>query len=310
MKINKSYKLNASFLCSYCGHKKVRSFCNLSSKINQRNVDYYVCKKCGAIIQLPYPDSEVLQKYYESYFDIKQTLNSGYLTENQYTSHKTERDKTLAELKFDKERIKNGINVELGCANGLFLRYLTENGSTKTLGIDVSHSLLKEAEQRLINAQIISFEDENNITEDFFDNKNIQLLCASSLEKISNCSVDNLYMFHLMEHSENPQLLMEQAAKVLKNDGILILEVPVSGIISSFFQSKWRFLMPDEHLNIPSVRSVKILAKQNGFKVCSLTRFGSGVTSGTAPKIIKNIADKLAKLFKFGDRAAFLLIKK
>ena len=66
--------------------------------------------------------------------------------------------------------------------------------------------------------------------------------------------------------------------------------------------------MPDEHLNIPSVRSVKILAKQNGFKVCSLTRFGSGVTSGTAPKIIKNIADKLAKLFKFGDRAAFLLI--
>ena len=117
-------------------------------------------------------------------------------------------------------------------------------------------------------------------------------------------------MFHLMEHSEKPQLLMEQAAKVLKNDGILILEVPVSGIISSFFQSKWRFLMPDEHLNIPSVRSVKILAKQNGFKVCSLTRFGSGVTSGTAPKIIKNIADKLAKLFKFGDRAAFLLIKK
>ena len=66
--------------------------------------------------------------------------------------------------------------------------------------------------------------------------------------------------------------------------------------------------MPDEHLNIPSVRSIKALAKHYGFSVSSMIRFGSGVTSGTAPKMVKKIADRLAKKFRVGDRAAFLLI--
>jgi hypothetical protein len=62
-------------------------------------------------------------------------------------------------------------------------------------------------------------------------------------------------------------------------------------------------------LNIPSVRSIKALAKHYGFSVSSMIRFGSGVTSGTAPKMVKKIADRLAKKFRVGDRAAFLLIK-
>ncbi len=307
-KINKSV---SSFLCPYCMTKKERFFCQSESKINHRKVNYYCCKKCKAIIQFPYPNPEVLQQYYESYFDIKQTLNSGYLTENQYNSLKAERDKTLKELGFDRKRIESGVNAELGCANGLFLRYLAENGSTKTLGIDVSNSLLQEAIRRLSNARIVDREQEiTEIGNDFFTNGNILLFCDSSLEKLPENSVDNLYMFHLLEHTVEPGKLMQQANKVLKKDGVFILEVPVSGVVSSFFHDKWRFLMPDEHLNIPSVLSIKTLAKQNGFLLKSITRFGSGVTSGTTVKIIKNIADKTAKIFKIGDRAAFMFIKK
>ena len=304
--MNKINRTTNSFLCPYCGCKKEAFYCNLSSKINQRKVNYYKCCKCKALIQFPYPDKEVLQKYYESYFDIKQTLNAGYLTENQYNSLKAERNQTLQELKFDKERIRKGINVELGCANGLFLRYLAEYGGTKVLGIDVSFSLLEEAQKRLDNALLIS---SNQVFDASISCNNIQLLCDESLSSIAENSVDNLYMFHLMEHAVKPDELMKQAAFVLKKDGILVLEVPVSGFISSFFRAGWRFLMPDEHLNIPSVRSVKALAKQNGFSVCSMIRFGSGVTSGTAPKMVKKIADRFAKKFRFGDRAAFLLIK-
>jgi SAM-dependent methyltransferase len=290
--------------------KKERFFCQSESKINHRKVNYYCCKKCAAIIQSPYPNPEILQKYYESYFDIKQTLNSGYLTENQYNSLKSERDKTLKELGFDKKRIESGINVELGCANGLFLRYLAENGSTKTLGIDVSHSLLQEACRRLEKAKIVDCLQTVNIDKDFFANEKILLSCESSLEKLPESSVDNLYMFHLLEHTVEPGGVIQQASKVLKKDGVFVLEVPVSGVVSSFFHDKWRFLMPDEHLNIPSVRSVKTLARQNGFLLKSITRFGSGVTSGTTARFIKNIADKTAKIFKFGDRAAFMFIKK
>ena len=87
--MNKINRTTNSFLCPYCGCKKEVFYCNLSSKINQRKVNYYKCCKCKALIQFPYPDKEVLQKYYESYFDIKQTLNAGYLTENQYKIKET-----------------------------------------------------------------------------------------------------------------------------------------------------------------------------------------------------------------------------
>ena len=303
--MNKMNETTNSFLCPYCGCKKELFYCNLSSKINQRKVNYYKCNDCGAVIQFPYPSKDVLQKYYESYFDIKQTLNAGYLTENQYNSLKAERNQTLEELKFDKERIKKGINVELGCANGLFLRYLTEYGGTKVLGIDVSYPLLEEAQKRLDSALLIS----SNQIFDTDISCNVQLLCDESLSAITENSVDNLYMFHLMEHAVKPDELMKQAAFVLRKGGILVLEVPVSGLISSFFRSRWRFFMPDEHLNIPSVRSIKVLAKHYGFSICSMIRFGSGITSGTAPKMVKKIADRLAKKFRIGDRAAFLLIK-
>ena len=303
--MNKMNETTNSFLCPYCGCKKELFYCNLSSKINQRKVNYYKCNDCGAVIQFPYPSKDVLQKYYESYFDIKQTLNAGYLTENQYNSLKAERNQTLEELKFDKERIKKGINVELGCANGLFLRYLTEYGGTKVLGIDVSYPLLEEAQKRLDSALLIS----SNQIFDTSISCNVQLLCDESLSAITENSVDNLYMFHLMEHAVKPYELMKQAAFVLRKGGILVLEVPVSGLISSFFRSRWRFFMPDEHLNIPSVRSIKVLAKHYGFSICSMIRFGSGITSGTAPKMVKKIADRLAKKFRIGDRAAFLLIK-
>lgn len=307
--MNKSEQSACSFFCPYCGGGREHFFCSLSSKINRRNVNYYVCKKCSAVIQFPYPDKKILNEYYESYFEIKQKLNAGYLTENQYSSLKYERDKTFAELGFDKERIKNGVNAELGCANGFFLRYLKENGGINILGIDTSHSLLKAAQQQL-NAQIISENSLQNTDNIFCGNERIQLVCASSLNEMAQNSVDNLYMFHLMEHSAEPDVLMKQAACVLKKDGVFILEVPVSGVVSFFFRDKWRFLMPDEHLNIPSVRSVRILAEHYGFSIMSMIRFGSGVTSGTAPRLIKKIADKSAKAFKFGDRAAFLLIRK
>lgn len=306
--MSKSDEAASSFLCPYCGGGKARFFCNVSSKINRRNVNYYVCKKCNAVIQFPYPDKKIVSEYYETYFEIKQKLNAGYLTENQYDSLKNERDKTFAELGFDKKRIKNRLNVELGCANGFFLRYLEESGAVHILGIDTSRSLLETAQQQL-EAQIISedlLHDMNNI---FCSSEHIRLVCASSLNGIAQNSVDNLYMFHLMEHSEEPNILMRQAAYILKKDGIFVLEVPVSGAVSSFFHDKWRFLMPDEHLNIPSVRSVKILAKQYCFSIRSMIRFGSGITAGTAPRMIKKIADTSAKAFRFGDRAAFLLIK-
>ena len=84
----------------------------------------------------------------------------------------------------------------------------------------------------------------------------------------------------------------------------------ISGIVSTFFKKEWRFLMPDEHLHIPSLKGIKILLKEFNFEIIGQTRFGSGYTSGSIPNIFKMFFDKFGKIFSYGDRATFLTILK
>src|SRR5688572_5420637 len=93
-------------------------------------------------MQWPLPDNDKILAYYATYFSIKHAMNPGYLDDSQYEGLRRERDMTLREIGFPKERIATGRNIELGCANGHFLRYLVEYGSMSTTGIDISRELL------------------------------------------------------------------------------------------------------------------------------------------------------------------------
>ena len=147
-------------------------------------------------------------------------MNPGYLQESQYLTFKEERLKTLNELQFPFENIANANNVELGCANGFFLRLLNELGSTHTTGIDISKTMLESIQLpqcRLING---------------------------SLADISGNSVDNLYLFNVLEHARDVEDLFAQAHRIMKNDAYLIIEVPVVGIIAHFHAKIGAFSCP------------------------------------------------------------------
>ena len=68
--------------------------------------------------------------------------------------------------------------------------------------------------------------------------------------------------------------------------------------------------MPDEHINIPSIKGLKTLLSGYGLKIIGYTRFGSGFTKGMIPNFIKYFFDFFVKLLKIGDRGTFLVIKK
>lgn len=213
-------------------------------------------------------------------------MNPGYLDEASYAALARERDLTLSEIGFPEGRIARGRNVELGCANGLFVRYLAERGSGSIVGLDVSESLLSLA-RALPGVGEARF-------------------VRGSLSALPDDSCDTLFMFNVLEHSPDVSGLVADASRVLSRGGLAVIETPVSGVVSRAFGRRWRHLMPIEHLAIPSARALFALCAGNGLRPLGSTRFGSGLSAGSAPRALKRSLDALAKKFAFGDRMCAL----
>jgi SAM-dependent methyltransferase len=269
--------------CAFCGDKELLKFAEKKSPITGKKVFYYRCLNCSSVHQHPLPKTSVVEKYYENYLKIKGEMNPGYLEEKNKLAFFCERDKTLSEIGFDASLFKNGKNVEIGCATGDFLEYMSLNGAKHITGVDTSSALIKKI--KIKGAKVIK----------------------GDISKMKNKSIDNLFAFNVLEHIPDVEQTMEEYSGKLANDGVIVLELPISGFISGFFKSEWRFLMPDEHLHIPSEKGLKIFLKRYGFKIRGRTRFGSGFTKGSINDTVKSLLDCLVKIFKLGDRGAFLI---
>ena len=161
-------------MCPFCKSTTIFKKISLFSKILDKNIIYNLCKKCRSINQEDIPDLSEIKKYYESYIEVKSEMNPGYLSNSNLDSFFNERDKTMREIGFDLVNIVNGTNLELGCANGHFLRYLKEHKATDITGIDISQRLL-----------------------DSIDIEGVKLLLGD-LSLISPSSVDNLFLFNVL----------------------------------------------------------------------------------------------------------------
>ncbi len=271
-------------ICKFCGSDKNRKVLRVKSKIDSNIYSYYICRKCGSIYQYPIPTSSEIESYYNNYYEIKQKMNPGYLTRGHREQFFKEREQTLKDISFPFERLQVKNSVELGSANGEFLYYLKERGAKDITGLDISKTLIES-----INIDGVKLQH-------------------GDLSVIENGSVDNLYLFHVLEHTGIDEVL-NNIVRVIRDDSVIIIEVPLAGLVSGFFSERWRFLMPNEHLNIPTLKGIKILFKKYNLKIIKMRRFGSGFTSGMIAPTFKRLFDFLAKKFSLGDRAAFLLRK-
>ena len=264
--------------CPFCNSTKYKKNYLIKSQISGKRVDYYKCKKCKSIKQIPTPDKKTIEDYYSKYKQIKEIMHPGYLIQSNKNILFNERKKSLEEIKFNITNIIDKENLEFGCANGAFLYYLKNHGAKSITGIDLSSQLINEIEDSSFN------------------------LKTGDLSQIEKKSVDNLFMFNILEHVLDFEKELLLGKDILKDGGNFIIELPLAGFVSKSFGKKWRFLLPDEHINIPSYKGLKKIFKRHNIKIIGKTRFGSGYTLGMIHPKQKKIADYLAKQFNYGDR--------
>ena len=79
-------------------------------------------------------------------------------------------------------------------------------------------------------------------------------------------SFDAVVMNHVIEHVHAPVELMEEARRLIKPGGMLILNTPnAESQEHGIFKDRWFSLDPPRHLHLFSPRSLSLLARSSGF---------------------------------------------
>jgi 2-polyprenyl-3-methyl-5-hydroxy-6-metoxy-1,4-benzoquinol methylase len=237
------------------------------------------CKHCGLVQRNPQPDkNEILSRYSSVYG--KDYLSYELANEAAFLKLQQLALKDAGFAKIEKTlfaKVTHPAILDIGCATGALIAYLRDNGWHVT-GVEISPSADYAKNERKLDVRNIPLE-ENHFTSNSFD-----VILAS----------------HLIEHLNDPKTFLEETYRILKPNGVIFITTPdISGFQSRLFGSRWRSAIFD-HLYLFSRYTLKKMLKTVGFKIETCRSWG-GLAAGVAPKLVKKIADFLAKRLNCGD---------
>jgi len=144
----------------------------------------------------------------------------------------------------DKFSKKKGIVLDVGCSTGVMLDLFKERG-WKTWGVEPSKSG-KVAKKK-----------GHNIRKDYFER------C-----QLPENHFDLIILNHVLEHMDNPVKSLKKVRRLLKKGGIVLVDVPNVGSLSSIILGdRWPFLLPNEHKYQFTKDSLSNVFKEAGLKV-------------------------------------------
>lgn len=233
-------------ICPICSNKMKYIF-------KKFGYNFYQCHNCKFGKFYPLPDKKkILRRYSDEYF------SNEYL--KSYGSTIDSANKILVNSRFDyiDKLLKNNYIMtqnkkkllDIGCGGGFLLKNFSQKG-WDVFGIDIISSSVRYVNEVLkLPAAQTNFEDypkyefENNFGK-----------------------FDLITLTDALEHFFDPISVLEKIYYILKDNGILFLNVPnVKSISFKFIGKEWAIISPLEHISYFSATSLKILLEEIGFK--------------------------------------------
>ncbi len=188
------------------------------------------CKNCGLVINPWKVNQEICCKLGKKY----QNLGLAFEYESKW------RDlRFIDKLKIIQSYKKSGTLLDVGCGPGVFLEMAKE--VYDCYGVDINFGHCQKAKEKgvlnIFNGTLKNAKFENN----FFD---------------------VIIALNVLEHIPSPMNELKEINRVLKKDGILMLEIPnIQSIWFKLFRKKWRQFLPDHYFYFSPDTITKYLQK-------------------------------------------------
>ena len=142
--------------------------------------------------------------------------------------------------------------IEIGSNDGTFLKYIKELSNINVLGVDPSKFMCDLANKKGVKTY-------NN----FFNFENSKKI------KKRYKNFDILYAANVFNHVDNPDNFLKGCSQVLKNEGLIVLEVPD---LDSLINSCGFDTIYHEHRQYFSINSIKKILIKNHYKLLSFEK--------------------------------------
>jgi ubiquinone/menaquinone biosynthesis C-methylase UbiE len=168
--------------------------------------------------------------------------------------------------------------IDIGCATGGCLKYLTLKGFSNLFGVDPSEEYIKSAKQKsghnfsIGSAECIPFND------NLFD--------VAILDQV-------------LEHLVDPRKALREAGRVMKKGGLLCIGVPDAARYSQVNSLDFIWFQIREHIQHFDLEHLKLIAAADGFEFVASSNSISPMTSN------KMMLPNLIAIFRYTGRTVF-----
>lgn len=235
-------------LCPACGSAAMRTLFHGTDRLfatTNNHFEVVECEECRLMRLFPQPTAEELGTYYPPNYWFAPGKDAASRAEDFY------RRIVLGDhVRFVERAIEStqaaGPVLDVGCGGGLFLRLLRERGR-KVMGLDFSMDAARTA--WAINR--------------------VPAMCGTlSRAPLRPGAFSVITMFHVLEHLYNPVSYVEEAYKLLGQDGRLVVQVPnASSWQFLLFGQNWNGIDVPRHLVNFKERDISALLESCGFEI-------------------------------------------
>ncbi len=183
---------------------------------------------------------------------------------------------TFRDICFDLNGYKGKKALDVGCATGLFLEYMSDR-QWDIEGTDISAEMVEEAVKKGLRAWV------------------------GDVFSVNDKRYHLITLWDVLEHLLQPKESLIKINSLLEPGGGLIIQTPCRGIIADGYGAGWRHFIPPQHVHIFSQQGLFDLLIKTGFRTVNWVSFGSGCTTGTTNPETKTVFDKVAKTLGIGD---------
>lgn len=227
-----------------CGSSKSKIIKDNLRDSNQHKV--VKCSSCGQVQIYPRPSIIEDKKYYDKDSQAIDTFKSIDMNSIKERSTIESRRRLAA---FQNKLKRTDDMLEVGCGYGFFIKYMEMHGYS-IQGIEIS-DIRREYGTTNLGCKIFNV---NLINED---------LPKSFYEKY-----DVIFLLHVLEHISEPEEFLKKIRKMLKKDGLLIIEVPnFDDHMLNISETYYDFYFQRAHITYFNKESLEKLLKTSGWLI-------------------------------------------
>ena len=225
--------------CLVCSSKKITVL------FRKNGFTFDKCNDCSFVFVNPRPSEKDLMPFYnENFFKGKVKFPERW-TKNYcegITSYIGRSKKTLKKIGHYK---KSGKLLDIGCGLGYLIEQAGKEG-WEAMGLEISDYAVKVCLD-----------------------KKLEVL-KGQVEKLGSfsSSFDVIVAQDVLEHVFSPENFLNRINKLLKNNGLLVLEVPNnSSLRANLLGKEWREYIPPVHLNFFDKNNLSQILENHGFEI-------------------------------------------